>query len=100
MKYVQEDAKNQIFSAAIFLKIYSTNLEDFKEQQIKNPESQAVKNTARLYGTSSNTLRKILKEKRLYGDVKGSPYPRDTLTLFEKLTISECHQFNSISPFT
>ena len=71
------------------LRIYATNLQDLREHKIPNPESKAVKNTAKLFGSSSSTLRKVLKEKRLFGNVKGAPYPRDTLNLFDKLTVSQ-----------
>ena len=61
------------------LRIYETNLQEFKDLEKPNPESKSVKNVAKLFGSSATTVRKVLKEKRLFGNVKGAPYPRDTL---------------------
>ena len=69
------------------LRIHDTHLQDLKD--LENPTSAAVKNTAKLFGSSETTVRRVLKEDYLFGDVKGSPYPRDTLSLFEKLSISQ-----------
>ena len=44
------------------LRIYETNLQDLKDHKDPNPESKAVKNTARLYGSNASTLRKNHKE--------------------------------------
>ena len=53
---------------------------------------QAVKETARRYGTSASSVRKILKEKKIYGAVIDPPNTRVTYTAYEKLTLTQKDQ--------
>ena len=70
-------------------KIYEENLQDFKDHKVPKPHAKAVKKTARSFGSSPTTLRNVVKEKGLFGNVRGAPYPRDTITIFEKLSVSQ-----------
>ena len=54
--------------------------------------TQAVKETARRYGTSSASVRKILKEKQYYNTVIDPPNTRVTYTAYEKLTLTQKDQ--------
>ena len=47
-----------------------------------------MKETARLYGTTPNSVRKILKEKKHFGNLIGPPYTRTRYTAYEKLNLS------------
>ena len=49
---------------------------------------QAVRETARLYGTTPKSVRKILKEMKHFGNLVGPPYTRTTHTAYEKLSLS------------
>ena len=53
---------------------------------------QAVKETARRYGTSASSVRKILKEKQHFNNVIDPPNTRVTYTAYEKLTVAQRDQ--------
>ena len=76
-------------------KIYEENLQDFKDHKVPKPHAKAVKKTARSFGSSPTTLRNVVKEKGLFGNVRGAPYPRDTITIFEKLSVSQKDQLRT-----
>ena len=53
----------------------------------KNPLLEAVKETARLCGTCSRSVRKTIKEKSLFGDFIGPPYSKIRYSVYEKLAL-------------
>ena len=69
----------------MFACIFDVKKAEFLES--KNPLSEAIKETARLCGTSSKSVRKIIKEKSLFGDFIGPSYSKVRYSVYEKLTI-------------
>ena len=48
-----------------------------------------MKSTATAFGSALTTVRKILKEKAIFQDVKGGPYPKIRLSNAQKLTVQQ-----------